>query len=949
MKRIFTLVLIVGITWTIRAQSPFSDQLAESQPIYRELIRRPDAKLQDIQRAFQLFVAKHPGKYKQYRRWEARAKLLVKPDGTLPSAQEISQAYWAFHQDNVQSRSVTSNWIENGPSTLPANNPSQPNGIGRINEIVFEPGNANTIYIGTPAAGLWKSTDGGSNWSSNTDALPSLGVSAIVVDKDDHNTIYIGTGDRDGFDSQGRGVMKSTDGGNNFVAINTGIPNNEYINDLIQDPNNANILIAGGYFNSFYRTTDGGANWTKVTNLTESITNLVFKPGNSQYVYATSRSGKFFRSTTNGQAWTEITSGFPNLGGNGSHRAFLAVSSQRPNDVYVVRANGRYFDGLYRSTDSGQSFTQQSSTPNILGYDDGTGDDEFSGQGFYDLTIVMDPTTAGTMYVGSVNIWKSTDYGATWTKKTTWYSDVHSDQHHLTFGPNGYCYAGNDGGIYYSTDGWDTETEITNGLSIAQLYKVGQSKQTQNLVLAGFQDNGTGRMDGSNWTTVVGGDGMECAIDPTDDSYKFMELYYGDVRRSVNNGWYESIVAGIEDGPWVTPYKINPSNSNMMVMGRDSKVWRSTNIKTGNPADVAWAGISSAFSGAGMDIAISKVDGKLAYYSTDKDELYRCTDITAANPSWTLLNLPLNGSSVNDILTHPTNLNTVYITLDQSIYKSTDKGANWTDITNNFPSLKPLCLAYDKNTNEGIYAGTPAGVYYLEPGTNNWTDFSTNLPVNVDARELEIYYDDANPSNNLIRVATYGRGMWTSPLAAAPLPVSLLSFAGKKINHAAIELTWRTSSEINNDFFIIERSDDGIHFESIGTVKGAGQSTTVQRYTHIDDSPKEGINYYRLIQVDNDGVKTFHQVISVSFSVDGFQGVDAYPNPAKDKLTVMINHQFSGLFDIELYRANGQLLLAQKQVKNGSYTLDISHFPKGVYYLEVKNESVLNTRKVIIE
>ncbi|HHB79852.1 MAG TPA: hypothetical protein ENK85_11520, partial [Saprospiraceae bacterium] len=281
MKNVLLLIFALGIFSTAYAQNvPFTDEMAEQTPIYADLIKSPRAKLKDIQRAFKLYESKHPGKYKQYHRWESRARLQVKADGTIMTASEVEKAYYDFKREPA-SRSVSSNWVEEGPITLPTNLPSQPNGLGRINEIAFGPSNSNTIYVGTPAAGLWKSTDGGSNWASNTDNLPSLGVSAIVVDKDDANTIYIGTGDRDGNDSAGKGVMKSTDGGNTFTAINSGILSYEYINDLIQDPNNGDVMIAAGYFKSIYRTSNGGASWSTVSNPSPSdaVLSLAFKPG----------------------------------------------------------------------------------------------------------------------------------------------------------------------------------------------------------------------------------------------------------------------------------------------------------------------------------------------------------------------------------------------------------------------------------------------------------------------------------------------------------------------------------------------------------------------------------------------------------------------------------------------------------------------------------------------
>ena len=838
------------------AQAPYyTDEYAADHPIYEDLIRQSNIPFKDIQRAFRLFAAKHPGKYKQYHRWESGARFLVKADGTLPSADEIAQAYTDFRHHSIHSREVLSNWTENGPMTMPENETGQPNGLGRVNEVVFEPGNSNTIYAGTPAAGLWKTTDGGANWQGLTDNLPSLGVSAIVVDKDDYNTIYIGTGDRDSFDSRGRGVMKSTDGGQTFVKWNTGISDKEYINDLIQDPNDGNVLIAAGYFHGIYRTDDGGENWQKM-NVSEAVLNLAFHPTNSQIVYASTRFGKFFRSTDNGQTWTVINSGIEDLGENGSHRAFIAVSPASPDDVYLVRTEYRYLDGVYRSSNSGMSFTKQMSQPNILGSKNGLGQDKYKGQGRYDLTIAADPSTPGLLYVGGINIWESTDYGVTWARKSYWAhnGDPHADQHHITFAPNGHCYAANDGGIYYTTNGWDTNTEISSGLAIAQIYKLGQSRFSQNLVVTGFQDNGTAIMEGTDWFTVVGGDGMECQIDPTSDDYVYTELYYGDIRRSDHNSWFKEITDGsLEEGAWITPFKINPVYPNIIVTGRDEKIWRTKNARASNPSAVSWDSISSNLN-TGRDIEISPVDGKLTYYST-RDGLFRCDDITADDVEWTQITLPKN-RPVYDILVHPTELNTVYIPQGNYLFKSTDRGETWTNLRYNFPKLNIICLAYDKNSQDGIYAGTVAGVYFLEAADSNWTDFYTNLPVNVAARELEIYYDDAQPQKNLIRLATYGRGMWSSPLA---------------------------SSVVN------------------------------------------------------------------TVTVDEFEGVEVFPNPAPGQFTLLLKVPNSAFFDIRIVDQLGRLMLTQKQISNGRHQFDFSDFPKGIYYLEVKGDSYFSTRKILID
>src|SRR5690606_31659233 len=116
-------------------------------------------------------------------------------------------------------------WIEIGPIAKPDNGTGQPNGNGRLNTICFHPTLANTMWVGAPAGGLWKTTDGGLTWSSNTDELATLGVSSILIDPTNANVMYIGTGDRDAGDAPGLGVYKSTNGGTTWTQTNSGMGN----------------------------------------------------------------------------------------------------------------------------------------------------------------------------------------------------------------------------------------------------------------------------------------------------------------------------------------------------------------------------------------------------------------------------------------------------------------------------------------------------------------------------------------------------------------------------------------------------------------------------------------------------------------------------------------------------------------------------------------------------
>jgi PKD repeat protein/photosystem II stability/assembly factor-like uncharacterized protein len=740
-------------------------------PHWIEMMQDQSINFYQTQRAFELYwagrkVTKGSG-YKPFKRWEAFWATRVSPAGEFPPADQNIQAYQQFFGSPATQGplgSTSGTWQELGPISLPTNGTGQPNGLGRLNAVAFHPTNSNIIYVGAPSGGLWKTTNGGSTWTNLTDGLPSLGVSSIIVHPTSTNTIFIGTGDRDGGDAPGIGVYKSTDGGNSWSASNTGM-GNRTVGMMVMHPSNSNIILAatsGG----IYKTTNGGSNWNRTSNSTSHYKDIVFKPGDPTVVYA-ARDNYFERSTNTGDSWSTVTVGLPS-----SARFVIGVSPNNANYVYVLAGSSSGLVGLYRSTNSGQSFSLRSNSPNILGYS-ATGNDN-SSQAWYDLCIAVDPTNANIVYTGGINIWKSTNGGTSWSINAHWVGTnapaVHADHHWLGYSPvNGRLYNGNDGGLYYTANGGSSWIDISSGLAIAQVYKMGQSATSKNLVINGYQDNGTGLFRGSSWATEIGGDGMECIIDYSDTNYMYGALYYGDIRRSTNSGttFYQIADNGTnginESGAWVTPYCLNATNSNTMYIGYKN-VWRSTNVKASSSSSVSWTKISTFGSSSNLsDIENSPADPNVLYVSRGT-ALFRSDNVNATTPSWTTLTAP---ATITDIKAHPTNSNTVYITAGTNIYKSTNKGASWTSIKSNLPTTSMNALVIDKNANEGIYVGTDIGVFYKDASMSQWVSYSTGMPTAAEVTELDIFYDSPL-SQSVIRASTYGRGLWTSDLYNVP-------------------------------------------------------------------------------------------------------------------------------------------------------------------------------------
>jgi PKD repeat protein len=709
--------------------------------------------------------------WKQFKRWEYYHSRRLDPQTPISDLLNTGEEVRRFNENQMAQRMTSSNgdWTLIGPTETPTNGTGQPNGLGRVNCIAIHPTDTAVLFLGTPSGGFWKSTDHGSTWNDLSSGFTRLGISSIVIHPTDFDTIYVGTGDRDAGDAPGYGVWRSTDGGTSWAARNTGM-GNRTVYVLLMHPSNPDTLIASTSGQRVYRSTDAGASWS-FSSVTTSVKDMQFKPGDPTIVYGggyyNGSTATFSRSSDNGASWSQITSGLPS---GTLYRYAIAVSANQPNWVYAMVGDPNGFDGLYRSTNSGVSFSTRSTNPNILGYSStgsGTG-----GQAWYDHILVADPNDATLIYAGGINIWKSTNSGTSWSISAHWTGsgadDIHADQHFFLYSGNGnVLYNGNDGGIYYNDDAGVIWNDISSGLPISQIYKIGQAQTAKDLIISGYQDNGTTVLSQSGFTTEIGGDGMECTIDPTDGNFLYGALYYGDIRRSIDGGLNFSSVGGNgvnginESGGWVTPYKLDPTDPRTMYAGYKN-IWRSTSIK----GSVSWTKISSLSTTQNVvDLSIAFSNNDVLYFSRADGSFYRSTNATAGSPAFSSItgSLPVS-SIVKDIEIDPTDATHLWIAQGNNIYESTNSGTSWNDVSGTLPNISVNCIVYDSSrSNDALYVGMDAGVYYLDNALSDWVPFSTGLP-NLEVTELEIYYDGGCGGESRLRAATYGRGTWESDL-----------------------------------------------------------------------------------------------------------------------------------------------------------------------------------------
>lgn len=705
--------------------------------------------------------------FKPFLRWQNYWEDRLMPDGSLPKAGTTEEEFKNYQKargfaPEVVTSSLTpvGTWSPMGPTSSTGGYA----GVGRINAIAFDPTNSSVIYVGSAGGGVWKTTNGGTSWTALTDFGPSLGVSSILVDPVTPNTIYLSTGDGDGRDSPSVGILKSTDGGATWstTGLNWVRSDVRYTRKLVKNPS-GRILVATSI--GIFYTDDAGANWTQAN--TGVFYDLEQMPGSAGTFYATAVNGttaQVFRSTDNGVTWTQVHSL------TASNRAELTVSPANTNYVGVVysKSSDSGFNGFYSSTNGGTAWALKASTPNLLGWN-ATGNDA-GGQGWYDLTIVTDPTNANVIYLGGVNTWKSTNGGTSWTINTMWTSSgsvpvVHADKHALEFQNNTTLFQGNDGGIYRTTNGGTSWTDLTNTMAISQLYRLGVA-QTSATLIGGLQDNGTKlRSATGTWTDEIGGDGMDCAINPSNGNYMYGELYYGDIKRSANGGstWTTIKPNTTEQGGWITPFALAPSAPATIYIGFKN-IWKST---TGTSSNVRWTKIgSNSTSGPSIRaIAVAPNNANVVYYSFDADLSAgaQLRKTTSGSNSWTTLTNPTNVGRVGSIAIDNTNSNNVWVTVSgynagQKVFKSTNGGTSWTNVTGTLPNIPANCVAYSNGSNGGVYLGMDVGVYYRDNTMSDWILFNAQLP-NVEIADLEIQY-----SLGKIRAATYGRGVWESDL-----------------------------------------------------------------------------------------------------------------------------------------------------------------------------------------
>lgn len=765
-------ILLISISFFLIQGYLFSQKWMKNM----ETSKQESPGFYDIQDAFYKKHGTQPNDenikaFKKFKRWEWFLESRVDSLGFFPA-----RTLWDESRKRTNTRQFlenNSNWSCLGPFGAPiwkTNNAynGDISGAGRVECIEFHPTNPDIMWVGTHSGGFWKTTDGGESWYTTSDELPALGISDIVVDPNDPNILFVGTGDRDTDWTYSIGLLKSMDGGETFqeTGLNFIMEEQEDITEVLMDPDNSQTLIASTT-NGIYKSVDGGLNWAKTQN--GNFRDMVFKPGESQVIYASSYNynggAKLYKSINQGDSFELVN----NTGINSSQvsRISIAVTPANPELVLFiaskVAANQSALYGMYKSENSGETWTEvlNSTDVNLLGRSINGSDSE--GYGWYTLSLAISPINHDLIFVGGINVWRSMDGGETWSARTSempnsGLSFSWVDQHEIRFHPiSQTIYTAHDGGVYKSENGGDTFEDISDGLNIMQLYRLGCSPTDEDIVMTGCQDQFGMLYNEGEWEAIYAGEASEHFISNDDPNVLYGYGYYFGMIRSYNRGYsYTNInPPGMNNFFWLIPTIKHPHDNNTIYLGAFG-VYKS--IDQGNNWVTLNEQLTSGSPLKSLEVAFSDDNYMYAcaqrYIWRSENGGYTWEGITSGLPY---------DKNINDIAVSETDPLHIWVSLGkfnegEKVFESIDGGENWINVSFNLPNVPANTIVYHNNGHDGLYVGNDIGVYYKSKEMNDWIDFSNQLP-NVVVTELEIHQ-----ASNTIRAATHGRGLWVSDL-----------------------------------------------------------------------------------------------------------------------------------------------------------------------------------------
>ena len=672
-----------------------------------------------------------------------------------------------------------------------------------------------TVYVGAASGGVWKSVNGGTTFKPMFDKQTAQSIGAIAIDPKSPKTIWAGTGEswtRNSV-SVGDGIYKSTDGGENWT--NMGLKESERISKILIDPTDGNTVYAcvpGKLWSDsedrgLYKTTDGGATWNKIlkgANLSTGCSMISLNPENPKILFAgmwdfrrkgwTFRSGGenstapsgsgLFMSSDGGATWNDLdeksSKGLP---AKPWGRVAVTVAPSKPGVVYALIEANR--SALFRSDDGGKTWKE------------GDRSNWMVWRPFYFGNLIVDPKNENKIYKPDLVLIMSEDGGKSFSVIS---QGAHGDFHDVWVDPDNtdHLIAGDDGGLWHSHDGGNTWWKGTN-LPISQFYHVSVDMNDPYHVYGGLQDNSVwmgdsqypGGITNSRWENLLGGDGFWAFADPSDPNYVYAESQGGNVAR-VNRTTLEARFIKPEPNygegklrfNWNTPIHMSPNEPGTVYIGaqflfrsRDhGQTWDriSPDLTTNDPEKQKQeesGGVTVDNSYAEMHTTIYSIsespkDAQTIWVGTDDGNVQVTRD---AGKTWTnvvgnIADLP-KASWVSWVEASRYDPATAYAAFDRHtfgdmaphVYKTSDYGKTWTPIVNAASEVRGYAYVIKEDTVSPnlLFLGTEFGLWISLDGGKQWAQYKGAEFPQVSVRDIVVH-----PRDSDLVIATHGRGIW---------------------------------------------------------------------------------------------------------------------------------------------------------------------------------------------
>lgn len=681
---------------------------------------------------------------------------------------------------------------------------------GRIGDIVVNPDNHSEWYVAVASGNIWKTTNKGTTFEPVFDNYGSYSIGCLALDPSNRNVVWAGTGENNSQRSVafGDGVYKTVDGGKSWT--NMGLEESEHVGMIVVHPDDSDTVFVasqGPLWNAggdrgLYKTTDGGETWERILHISEDtgINEVHLDPRDPDTMYASAYQRRravwtlinggpesgIYKSTDGGESWREVRTGLPTVD---MGRIGLDISPVDPDVVYAIVEAANDNSGFYRSSDRGETWERRS--------------DYISTSPQYYNEIVCDPHDVDRVY--SLNTFFDVTEDGGKNFRGVPIRNKHVDDHALWIDPEDpdHLVLGSDGGIYTTYDrgaNWG----FHENLPVTQFYRVAvdEAEPFYN-IYGGTQDNATqggpsrttdrAGITNADWFVVVGGDGFEPAIDPTDPDIVYAQWQYGGlVRHDRRSGEITDIKPRQEPGEtpyvwnWNSPLLISPHSHTRLYYGGNylaksedrGNSWERISPKVHRDLDrndleimgeiqkpdAVAKHMSTSIYGNSTALSESPIEEGLIYLGSD-DGLIHVTDDGGDN--WrTIKSEDIHGMPgrvyVSWLFASQHDSDVVYAAFENHkrgdfapyAYRSDDRGRTWTSIAGDLPERHFVYSIQEDHVNEDLlFAGTEFGAFFTVDGGERWIKLS-GVPT-ISARDLDIQRRE-----NDLAIGTFGRGFY---------------------------------------------------------------------------------------------------------------------------------------------------------------------------------------------